>query len=120
MRTRKLDPITGDVIYGLGFQSYDVNTPSAVATAIETRLQMFQGEWFLNTGDGTPWNTQVLGKYTEAKRGPALRARILGTPNVKTLDSFSTSLNGRSFAYLGTVTTIYGTSAIEGTSNQPI
>lgn len=120
MRTRKLDPDTGDVVYGQGFQSYEVNNPEAVAIAIECRLQLFTDEWFLNLGDGTPWDTAVLGKYTEATRGPVLRARILETPGVSSLDSFSTSTVGRAFQYLGLVTTIYGDTKISDLLTQPI
>lgn len=119
MRTRKLDE-NGDVVYGNGFRAYEVDTPLAVGLAVEFRMQLFLGEWFLNTGDGTPWDTDVLGKYTAAKRGPVLRARILGTPNVLTLDTFSTSTVGRAFNYLATVTTVYGNSSLAVTSIQPI
>jgi hypothetical protein len=119
MRTRKLDD-NGDVVYGQGFRAYEVNTPMAVGLAVEFRMQLFQGEWFLDTGDGTPWDTQVLGKYTQARRGPALRARILGTPNVQSLDKFSMSTAGRAFSYLATVTTVYGNSSLAVTSIQPV
>jgi hypothetical protein len=119
MRTRKLDA-NGDVVYGASFASYEVNTPLAVGLAVQSRLEMFVGEWFLNLADGTPWDTQVLGKYTQALRDPALRARILGTPNVTAIDTYSSNLTGRAFSLLSTLTTAYGNSSVDVTASQPI
>lgn len=119
MRTRKLDA-NGDVVYGQSFQAYEVNTPEAVGLAVQSRLQLFTQEWFLNLGDGTPWRTEVLGKYTAPTRDPAIRLRILDTPNVTTIDLYSSNLTNRSFAVLATLTTAYGNADVAILAQQPM
>ena len=75
-----------------------------------TRLELFLGEWFLDTSAGTPYLTKVLGKYTESTRDATLRSRILGTTGVKSLLAYGSQLNRdtRIFSVQATVDTIYG------------
>lgn len=96
MRYRPLSP-TGDYTIG---QKWLVNSPQTVAQAIGTRLKLWLGEWFLDTTDGTPYLTQVLGeRYGKnpdtAIKNPdaAIKRRILGTPGVSQLLSYSSSFN---------------------------
>lgn len=109
MRYRKLDA-EGDMVFGNGGQDYHLNTPEAVAQACLTRLRQWQGEWFADTSDGTPWLTDVLGERTQAIYETVIRSRILLTPGVKQLVSFSTTLdvNRRSVSIDATLETIYG------------
>jgi hypothetical protein len=98
VRYRKLDA-NGDMQFGRGLSDFWINVPDAVAQAVETRLALQLGEWFLDTTDGTPWNTRVLGKYTGSTRDAVLQARTLGTPNLTGIASFSSGLNRETRAY---------------------
>jgi hypothetical protein len=79
MRVRALDA-NGDMTFGQGQDNFLINSPQAVAQNVVTRLALFTGTWFLDTTDGTPWDTDVLGRYTQGLYDPILQARILGTP----------------------------------------
>ena len=109
MRVRKLDP-NGDFSWGHGQSDFLVNTPQAVGQCVQTRLELYTGDWFLNLAEGTPWRTQVVGKRTESTRDPAVRARILGTQGVTGLDTYASQSDRgtRGFAVQATVNTIYG------------
>jgi len=98
MRVRKMSA-NGDMTFGGGQTNFWINVPDAVAQAVKTRLALRLGEWFLDTSDGTPWNTRVLGKYTGSVRDATLRARILGTPNLTKITVYSSSVNRDSRAY---------------------
>lgn len=110
MRVRSLDA-AGNPIYGKGTQAYAQNSAQAVALAIESRARMWLSEWFIDLSDGTDWANQVLGYRTEATREPMLRARILGTPGVTSIESFSASVNRatRIYSFTARVNTVYGT-----------
>lgn len=65
----------------------------AVAQAILTRLNLFQGEWWENLNDGTPMFQQILGQRATpnglATMATALAGRVSGTPYVSAvLDPF--------------------------------
>ena len=63
----------------------------AVASDLQSRLQTFQGEVLLDSRIGLPWATEILGKQSIARVGDLLRAAILETPGVATLDAFEMS-----------------------------
>lgn len=115
MRYRKLDA-AGDYTLGSG-ADFHRDTPEAVAQAVRTRLALFTGEWFIDTADGTPWRTEVLGKYTLETYDAVIKERILGTPGVQQIDSYSSSFSGntRRLSVQATITTIYGQTAVSGT-----
>lgn len=114
MRYRKLDA-NGDYTFGTG-ADFHVDSPDAVAQAIRTRLHLWAGEWFLDQSDGTPYLTEVLGQRA---RSPdiAIKQRILGTPGVSEILSFSSAYEGnqRRLTITATVQTIYGAVAINET-----
>jgi hypothetical protein len=83
----------GDMIWGQGPRDFLVDSPAAVAQAVQTRLGLWVGEWFLNLDEGTPWATQVLGVRTGGIRDAAIRQRILGTPYVLSIDNYASSLD---------------------------
>ena len=93
-----------------------MNSPDAVGQAIRTRLNLFTAEWFANTRDGTPWRTDVLGKVPAGVYDAVLKARILGTPGVQQITSYTSSLdrNKRALTITATVQTIYGSTTISG------
>lgn len=90
MRYRALSP-TGDYVFGK--TTWYVNSPPAVEQAIQTRLRLWLGEWFLDTSDGTPYLTQILGERHGKNPDAAIKQRILGTPGVSQLLSYSSSFN---------------------------
>lgn len=114
MRYRKLD-VNGDRVFGGDQQAFLIDSPEAVGQAVLTRLRLNLGDWFTDTSDGTDWKTKVLGKYTENKRDPMLRARILGTTGVTSIVSYSSSFdpNTRQFNVTCTLNTLYGQVTIE-------
>lgn len=109
MRYRALDA-SGDYSLGGGISAFYVNTPDAVAQAVKTRLSLWSGEWFLDTTDGTAWPTGVLGRNTQATRDAVIRNRILTTPGVNVILSYSSSLDRatRTFNVSVSLDTIYG------------
>lgn len=112
MRYRKLSP-TGDYVFGHQQADFWINVPDAVAQAVETRLRMALGEWWLDTTDGTPWLQSVLQNNTQATRDPALQNRILGTTGLSGIDSYASQVVGRAFSVQATVDTIYGAATVE-------
>lgn len=106
MRVRRVSS-DGDMVFGGNQAAFHRDTPDAVAQIVESRLQLWSGQWYLDLDEGTPYETQVLGKRTEAMRDPALRARILDTPGVAEIASYASILNRdtRSFSVNTTVST---------------
>jgi hypothetical protein len=107
MRYRPLDA-NGDYTIGVPFL---VNTPATVAQAISTRLKLFQSEWFMDTTDGTPWFQSILGKQFGSDPNSFIKQRILGTPGVTSILSYTSSISGRTITVSGTVATQYGVAA---------
>ena len=116
MRYRKLDA-NGDYTFGQGnTRGFWQDVPDAVGQAALTRLRLWTGDWFLNLPDGTPYRTQVLGKYTGNTADPAIQARILGTPGVKAILAYASQQDRdtRIFNIQCTLDTIYGVAKIVG------
>lgn len=115
MRVRKVDE-TGDMVFGGNQAAFHRDTPDAVAQIIESRLQLWEGQWYLDLEEGTPYETLVLGKRTEASRDPALRARILDTPGVTEIASYSSVLNRdtRGFSVSATIITDFSRTDPQG------
>lgn len=103
----------GDSTFGSGRTAFLINNAAAVAQAILTRLLLMTGEWFLDLTEGTPYNTDILGKNTQATYDAAIRDRILGTQGVLSVDSYNSNLAGRVLTVNATVTTIYGPITIQ-------
>lgn len=114
MRYRALDA-NGDYIFGFGPSEFLQNSPEAVAQAVMTRLNLKTGEWFLDTSDGTPYATDVVGVGTKPLYDAAIRERILDTQSqgqnvVNEIISYSSSLDPttRKLSINATIDTIYG------------
>lgn len=88
---------------------------AAVAQAIQTRLLLFQGEWWAATQDGLPLWQSIVGVGAGAAALQAaealISACILGTPFVISISGVAASYNPatRAFSYSATVTTQFGT-----------
>lgn len=112
MRYRKLDK---DDDYSFGRQQKDFwrDQPEAVGQAVETRLQLQYGEWWLDKTDGTPHMDEILGENTAQSRDPVIQMRILGTRGVQSLDAYYSQRDEqRVFRVTATITTIYGQAKI--------
>lgn len=111
MKYRPLSP-TGDYTIGQPFYN---NVPAAPAQAILTRLKLWQGEWFVDTSDGTPYPTEVLGERRPGKSpDAAIQRRILGTLGVSQILSYSSQFlgNSRTLQVSASVQSIYSTTPI--------
>lgn len=114
MRYRALSS-SGDFTFGQGTRNFLVNSPDAVAQAVVTRLKLLTGEWFLDTTEGTPYATEVLGTGTRETYDEAIRDRILGTEGVLEITDYSSAYGGetRGLTISATISTIYGETTIQ-------
>lgn len=113
MKYRKLDS-AGDYTLGSGADFF-VNSPEAVAQAVKTRLALWTGEWFVDVTDGTPWDTEILGKRLQSKNpDSAIKRRILETDGVLEITDYTSAFDGetRKFSVTATINTAYGTATI--------
>lgn len=118
MRYRKLDE-DGDYRFGAGPADFHINSPDVVAQAVETRLKLWIGEWFANTGDGTGWNEAILGKHSKNLYELTLRQRVLETPGVVSIDTFASQFNpnDRRLTVAMTINTVYGQAYLDRSLN---
>lgn len=109
MRYRTLDS-NSDYTFGQNSANFLADSPAAVAQAIQTRLKLIQGEWFLDQTAGTPYNTQILGAGTESTRDLAVQTVILETQGVTEIVDYASYLDpsSRQFTVAATVNTQYG------------
>lgn len=114
MRVRAQDA-NGDMTFGQGAANFLANSPAAVAQLVATRLRLNVGEWFLDTTEGTPWTTEILGVRTQATRDSAIKRRILATAGVSAIDNYSSTVVGRRLTVSATLTTIYGATPFTAT-----
>ncbi len=115
MRYRKLDT-NGDYTIGTGADFY-VDSPDAVAQAVLTTLRLFVNEWFLDLTDGTPWRTEVLGKYTKDVFDTVIKQRVLAAQGVNAILAYESSVDDqtRQLSVQVTINTIYGVTTVQGT-----
>lgn len=115
MRYRKLDE-NGDFSAGHGSADFFVDQPEAVGQSVLTRLRLWTGEWFLDTDEGTPYSSQVLGAHRRQSAGPAIRMRVAGTGGVTEVSDFAADYDGdaRALTVTATVDTVYGETTVEG------
>lgn len=84
------------------------DSPEAVRQAIQTRMTLHAGEWFLDTSEGLDLG-KILGYHTQNTRDLEIKRRILGTKGVTMLVSYSSSVtSARSFKVTAKVNTLYG------------
>ena len=111
MKVRKLTD-DGDMRLGRGSSDFYTDSAEGVAQNVVTRLALWQGTWFIDTEEGTPWLQRVLGKKTAVET--IIRDRILQTPGVRELRSFQAILDPdtRRISVQATITTDYGSATI--------
>lgn len=115
MRYRKLSA-TGDYMFGNSQADFLVNSPEAVAQAIETTLRLFLGEWYLNVNDGTPWLEGVFGYNSKDEADETLQAAVLGVQGVQNLTNWTSSVDPQTRKYTSisaVVDTIYGQTQLQ-------
>jgi len=114
MRYRVLSDGARDYVFGRGSSELLTDSPSTVAQAVLTRLLLAQGEWFLDTEEGTPYSTQILGAGTLPLYDQAIKERILGTLGVLRIVEYASVLDDqRNLNVAVTLDTIYGTVTVQ-------
>jgi hypothetical protein len=117
MRIRRLDS-NGDRLFGHSRGDF-LDGAAAVVQAIQTRLRLVKGDWFLDTTEGVAWMRQTQGqnilgdRFDRASTEAELKACILGAPGVATMTAFSLVLDHdtRRATVRTTITTDFGAPA---------
>lgn len=101
---------TGDYTFGKGAGNFLSNSPATVGQAIQTALQLMQGEWFIDTSAGVPFDTRILGTGTKAMYDIAIQSAILAVQGVVGIVKYLSSIDAatRNVTIACTVDTIYG------------
>lgn len=107
MRYRKLTP-DGDYAFGGGQGQFLVDSPETVMQSIQTRLNLWTGQWYLDLAEGTPYETKIIGKNTSAVYDDAIKERILGTTGVREILQYASVRQDRALFVVAKIQTIYG------------
>lgn len=114
-RTRKLDS-NGDPVISGTVWLYDID---AIAQTIQTRLNLFSGEFWRDVTEGTPWIGSILGKNNAQKtvqaKASILKSRILDTDGVLSILEWENDFDysDRKFTVTATVLTEYGALSLD-------
>lgn len=107
MKYRELTSV-GDYMLGGRF----LTGKAAVAQAIGTRLKLLLGEWWEDRQDGLPLFQSILGRRGIEDDLRAvdmlIRDRILGTPETRSIASFTSGIRDRRYWAKVTVETLDG------------
>ncbi len=117
MLTRRLSA-SWDMTFGQGLANI-ADSPEAVGQNVKSRLQLLQGEWFLDTSAGVPYLQQIAVKPANLPLAAALiKAQILGTDGVSAITDFAMNFDTgtRRLTVTCTVQTIYGSTSTIRTS----
>lgn len=110
---------TGDYSYGSNAFDFYVDI-DAVAQAIQTRLQLYQGGFWRDLSDGLPLYQSILATSGSPDNLAAvsnfIQDRIKGTPGVEGIVAFDVIFdpNTRQYAYSATVQTTFSTTIVSG------
>jgi hypothetical protein len=102
--------VSGEPAWGQGQDNLISNT-DAVAQLIQTRLLLFENEWWANLSDGLPLWQSILGQTANVNAITLLiNQRILSTPFVNGIESLTVGYDSanRAFSYTAAVTTQFG------------
>ena len=120
---RALDP-NNDPMRGQG-QANFLTDADAVGQAIRTRLLLFEGEWWADLSDGTPWWQSILGTAGGQRLvqtvSLAIQSRILGTPFVTGIQNLQASFDSaqRKFDFYAEVQTQFGVVVVQNIPTPP-
>lgn len=91
-----IDPTTNDIFFRSNKSLAIVTEAEAVGQHVRKRLLTYDGEWFLDTAAGVTWLTEILArKYDPALAESVVKAEILETDGVTSIESFSVSFEKR-------------------------
>lgn len=109
MKYRKLDSL-GDYTFGQNGNNFHKDNPEAVSQSVSTRLKLMQGEWFLDTSEGTPYNSRIFGAGKLSSYDSAIQEVILNTPGVRRIVNYTSGVDPqtRRAVINCTIDTIYG------------
>lgn len=112
MKYRKLTA-DGDYSFGKGIANFFSNSPEAVAQAIQTALQLVQGEWFLDVNAGVPYQSKVFGMGTKASYDLTIQSTVLNVSGVLRIAKYSSQIDPatRRADVACIVDTVYGSAA---------
>lgn len=106
-------PSTYEPLYGNGVQNF-ISDLAAVAQIIQTRLRLFEGEWWAAQNDGLPLWQDILGQSGGPRNQQQIElvitSRIKGTPYVQGVSNVKVNYNVsiRSLTYYAEVQTQFG------------
>lgn len=123
MRYRKKTN-SGDYSFGNSLKDFYINVPGAPGQAVQTRLQLATGEWFLDLSQGTPYIDGILAQKNKTQADNIIKNRTLKTQGIVSILSYESTFNPDTRAYdvVEKVDTIYGQAVINttGGSNVPV
>lgn len=89
-----IDPTTNDLFLEDNGELAIVHDAEAVGQHVRQRLMTFEGEWFLDNTAGVVWLSKIMGRgYDPALAESVVKAEILDTEGVTSIESFSVSFN---------------------------
>ena len=102
---------SGDYVFGKGPGNFLTDTPETVGQAIQTSLNLIQGEWFLDTTIGVPYNSKILGAGTKQSYDLAIQTAILEVVGVTGIVNYLSDVDPstRKATISCTVDTVFGT-----------
>lgn len=114
MRYRKLTS-TGDMPFGNQQLDFYRDVPEAVGQAVETRLRLWLGEWYLNILSGTLFMQGILGKKSQTKADVTIQQRVINTQGVTDISNYESSLdaNSRALSVKFDIDTQFGPTKVE-------
>ena len=114
MRYRILSP-SGDYTFGASQKNIYRDVPEAVGQAVQTRLLLFLGEWFLNLDEGTPYFLGILGKFSKEIADATIQDRITTTEGVVNIEQYTSEIEPteRRLFVQATINTIYGPTTVQ-------
>ena len=114
MRYRKLIN-GGDFSFGASQLNFYRDTPEAVGQAVQTRLLLWLGEWFLNTDEGTPFMLGILGNHSKELADATIQDRINSTDGVTEITDYESEIDteNRILSVRVSISTIYGPTSID-------
>jgi hypothetical protein len=95
--------------------SAELSDLEAVRQAVQTRILLFEGEWWENLNEGTPMFQLILGyrqfKGNQQVAALAITKRIMGTPYVSSVSNILVGFDPvkRRMTFTATVITTFGT-----------
>jgi hypothetical protein len=113
MRYRTLSQ-SGDYTFGVKGTNFLIDSPASVAQAVETRLRIATGEWFIDLSYGTPFQSKILGAGRVSTYDSAIQQVILDTQGVRGISQYNSTVNPntRAASVFVVIDSVYGIAAV--------